>query len=140
MLKKLGPIKTDLIRAYTDWKGWNFERLLTELRNYTIRNPEEIEEVAGRERIEKEVNHHHIKGFEASNKEGRRLIYIYCSAKSHLSSECDKAKTIQERKVIFKKLHSPVNTLYKDLNSNTSFKTVCLYLKLNKIGQLQNLS
>ena len=49
------------------------------------------------------MNHHHIKGFEASNKEGRRLICIYCSAESHLSSECHKAKTIQERKDIFKK-------------------------------------
>ena len=49
------------------------------------------------------------------------------------------------RKVTFKKLHDPVNPLYKDLkllkfkDLNFTFKTVCLYCKLNKIIHVQNL-
>ena len=39
-LEKLGLIKTDLIRTDLDWQGWNFKRLLTELGEYTIRNPD----------------------------------------------------------------------------------------------------
>ena len=48
------------------------------------------------------------------------------------------------RKITFKKFHDPVNPLYKDLKIlkfkiSFTFKTACLYCKLNKIRHLQNL-
>ena len=45
-LDKLGPIKTDIIRTDPDWQQWNFERLLKELREYTIRNPDTKDKVS----------------------------------------------------------------------------------------------
>ena len=51
-LDKLGSVKIDLIRTDPDWQGWKFERLLTELREYIIRNPEKPEDLGSRDKTE----------------------------------------------------------------------------------------
>ena len=39
-LDKLGPIKADLTRTDSKWQEWGVDDLLTALRNFTLRNPE----------------------------------------------------------------------------------------------------
>ena len=124
-LEKLGTIKTNLIRIDPDWQGWNFERLLTELRKYIIGNPEKIEKVIGRDRFEKKDNHHRIKCFQVRNKEYRRSICVYCSAESHRSIECDKVKIIQERKDILKKKRFCYNCTGSNHPASTCWNRNC---------------
>ena len=68
-LDKLGPVKTELIRIDPDWQNWNFERLLKELREYTIRNPEKICEIEQKDRSEKKDYIHKMKGIHVKSKE-----------------------------------------------------------------------
>ena len=99
-LDKLGPIKADIIRTDPDWQSWKFEKLLESLREYTIRNPEKPGEV---EKLDRERKPQRVKGFQAQNKEQAKICCVYCNGESHRSSECEKVKTIPERKEILKK-------------------------------------
>ena len=95
-LDKLGPVKIDLIRTDSEWQGWKFERLLAELREYTIRNPENIDKADSRDISKKREHHHQIKGLQAKNKTERKLNCVYCGTENHRSSECDKVKSIKD--------------------------------------------
>ena len=105
-LDKLGPIKTDIIRTDSNWQQWNFERLLKELREYTIRNPETNEQQSRhqdqppRYRDNHKNGHGRTYGYQATTIGHRRATCIYCNDESHRSIDCDKVSDIKERKEI----------------------------------------
>ena len=85
-LDKLGPIKTDIIRTEPNWQQWNFERLLEELREYTIRNPETKDQ---NQRHQEHRSRHHdnhrnghgrTSGYQATNKDSRKSTCIASTA------------------------------------------------------------
>ena len=100
-LDKLSPIKADLIRTDPEWQKWNFDKLLESLREFTIRNPEGEEVEKYDTRIDRKSPR--VKGFQAQNREERKICCVYCNTESHRSSECTKVKSVQERKEILKR-------------------------------------
>ena len=98
-LEKLGPVKTDLIRTDPKWQQWKFEDLLEALREYTLRNPEKIEDTVrsdfnrqNRDKMRRE------KHFRTTDKTLKKAKCVYCDSNEHKSSECDKLKEVSERR------------------------------------------
>jgi hypothetical protein len=122
-LDKLGPIKVDLIRTDPDWQKWGFEKLLEELRGYTIRNPEDSNikgdskqrhqsyqdnKVRGMHTNNNEQRHQHyqenrVRGMHTTNNNEKKITCVYCDGENHRSSECNKFNNLRDRKDILKK-------------------------------------
>ena len=102
-LEKLGPIKADLIRTDPKRQQWKFEDLLEALREYTLRNPEKIEDTVrsdynrqNRDKMKRE------KHFRTTDKALKKTKCVYCDSNDHKSSECDKLKEVSERREFLK--------------------------------------
>jgi hypothetical protein len=96
-LDKLGPIKIDLIRTDPDWQKWNFEKVLEELRGYTIRNPEENKSKGDSRNRFQHHQDNRVRGLHTMNKDEKKINCVYCNGVNHRSSEFNKVISINAR-------------------------------------------
>jgi hypothetical protein len=88
----LGPIKADLTRTDSKWQEFGFDDLLTTLRDFTLRNPEN----AG-------SNGNDKNGRRPPRGENRGSKCVYCNSTNHRCSDCDKVKDVSEREKFYER-------------------------------------
>ena len=106
VLEKLGPVKPELIKNDSDWQLWNFEKLLDELRDFTIRFPEKVSvsaKAAKEEQSEEEESSSGEKNFQFPTKSNKKLKCVYCKSEQYVSRGCNKVKSVKERKSFLRK-------------------------------------
>ena len=92
-LDKLPGIRADLVRTDDGWQEWGFTQLVEALRKWCERNP-----VHSDERSKHQGNQRRDKVFQTDDKMGKPRGCVYCHEPGHKSAECDKVKSLTERK------------------------------------------
>ena len=98
-LDKLGPIKADLTRTDSKWQEWGFDDLLTALRDFTLRNPENAGSIGDNKNGRRPPRGQ--KQFQGTENSGPKCVY--CNSTNHRCSDCDKVKDVSERREILRK-------------------------------------
>ena len=93
-LDKLSGIRADLVRTDDNWKNWKFFELIEALRKWTERNPIAPHFEHQKENIKKD------RLLQTTGKEKKKAACIYCDNEQHKSYQCEKVKTLGERKKI----------------------------------------
>ena len=98
-LDKLPGIRGDLVRTDDSWESWDFVKLCEALRLWIRRNPvdsipaEEVDPKSSRRKRERPD-----KLFAAKQGDLKQRKCVYCEVTSHVSWECPKISTLDERK------------------------------------------
>ena len=98
-LDKLSPIKADLTRTDSKWQDWRFDDLLTALRDFTSRNPENTGNNVGNKNGRRPPRRE--KQFQGT--ENKVPQCVFCNTTNHRCSSCDKVKDVGERREILRK-------------------------------------
>ena len=105
-LDKLPGIRGDLVRTDDSWESWDFVKLCEALRLWIRRNPvdsiatEEVDPKYSRRRRERSD-----KLFAAKQGDLKHRKCVYCEDTSHVSRECPKISTLDERKRFLAQRH-----------------------------------
>ena len=89
-LDKLCPIKADLTRTDSKWQEWGFDDLLTALRDFTLRNPENSGSIENDKNGRRPPRGE--KQFQGTENRGPKCVY--CNSTNHRCSVCDKVKLL----------------------------------------------
>ncbi|XP_068738114.1 uncharacterized protein [Montipora capricornis] len=105
-LDKLPGIRGDLVRTDDSWENWDFVKLFEALRLWIRRNPvdsipaEEVDPKSSRRKRDRSD-----KLFAAKQGDLKQRKCIYCEDTSHVSWECPKISTLDERKKFLAERH-----------------------------------
>ena len=99
-LDKLPGIRADLVRMDDDWQEWEFSQLVEALRKWCERNPiplnERRHDAFTSDKGSKQQRREKV--FQVKQHEWKPRPCVYCDSTEHKSSECQKVKSVTERK------------------------------------------
>ena len=101
-LNKLPAIRGDLVRTDSQWKEWDFGKLVEALKGWVERNPVDTSKTPDdgnrkRDRSGKVFQTQQTRG------QQRSRIFVYCGSNDHKSSNCSVTKTPSEWKHVLVK-------------------------------------
>ena len=99
VLEKLKGVKADLVRGDESWQDWDLPQLLVALKKWKNVNPVKTSETQGKSMPPKRPAQSRSQLYHAMDKEHRkRSVCVYCEDAKHISSDCTRVVTVDERK------------------------------------------
>ena len=95
-LDKLPAIREDLVRLDDNWQKWGFPQLIQALQKWCERNPVLICDHQSSDKTNRQQGRE--KFFQVKQHEWKPRPCVYCNSTEHKSSECEKVKSVTERK------------------------------------------
>ena len=95
-LDKLPAIRADLVRLDDNWQKWGFPQLIDALRKWCERNPVLISDHQPNDIGNRQQRRE--KFFQVKQQVWKPRPCVYCDSNEHKSSQCQKVKSVTERK------------------------------------------